>query len=144
MYKLIMVVNLLNALMLQLNTIIQLLTLFKLILYSNLLTVINVALYFTFDSYYIPLKKIKKKIVSRPTDPISNHKATGNKHIFLFGLIKRDEMRWGHNVWWALCFADACVLGMNAKFDRNYVEIAIDAFVVQWFLRLSSVWAYCL
>ena len=45
-----MEVKLLNAFMLQLNTIIQLLALFKLILYSNLLTVINVALYFTFDS----------------------------------------------------------------------------------------------
>ena len=45
-------VKLLNAFMLQLNTItiIQLLALFKLILYSNLLTIINVALYFTFDS----------------------------------------------------------------------------------------------
>ena len=45
-----MEVKLLNAFMLQLNTIIQLLVLFKLILYSNLLTIINVALYFTFDS----------------------------------------------------------------------------------------------
>ena len=45
-----MEVKLLNAFMLQLNTIIQLLTLFKLILYSNLLTMINVALNFTFDS----------------------------------------------------------------------------------------------
>ena len=74
--------------MLQLNTIIQLLALFKLILYSNLLTIINVALYFTFDSIILLSKnKIKKKIKSRPTDPISNHKATGNEHIFLFGLI---------------------------------------------------------
>ena len=45
-----MEVNLLNAFMLQLNTIIQILALFKLILYSNLLTIINVALYITFDS----------------------------------------------------------------------------------------------
>ena len=45
-----MEVKLLNAFMLQLNTIIQLLALFKLILYSYLLTIINVALYFTFDS----------------------------------------------------------------------------------------------
>ena len=82
-----MEVKLLNAFMLQLNTIIQLLALFKLILYSNLLTIINVALYFTFDSIII-LKKMKlKKIKSRPTDPISNHKATGNEHIFLFGLM---------------------------------------------------------
>ena len=82
-----MEVNLLNTLMLQLllNTIIELLALFKLILYSNLLKIINVALYFTFNSI-IFLKKInlKKKMKSRPTDPISNHKATRNKHIFLF------------------------------------------------------------
>ena len=26
-------------------------------------------------------KKMKKKFESQPTDPISNHKATGNKHI---------------------------------------------------------------
>ena len=38
-----MEVKLLNAFMLQLNTIIQLLALFKLILYSNLLKIINVA-----------------------------------------------------------------------------------------------------
>ena len=63
--------------------IIQLLALFKLILYSNLLTIINVALYFTLDSIIF----LKKKIESRPTDPISNHKATRNKHIFYFGLI---------------------------------------------------------
>ena len=74
--------------MLQLNTIIQLLALFKLILYSNLLTIINVALYFTFDSIiFFKRKENKKKIKSRPTDPISNHKVTGNEHIFLFGLI---------------------------------------------------------
>ena len=45
-----MEVKLLNAFMLQLDTIIQLLALFKLILYSDLLTIISVALYFTFDS----------------------------------------------------------------------------------------------
>ena len=46
-----MEVKLLNAFnMLQLNTIIQLLALFNFILYSDLLTIINVALYFTFDS----------------------------------------------------------------------------------------------
>ena len=38
--------QLLNAFMLQLNTIIQLLTLFKLILYGNLLKIINVTLLF--------------------------------------------------------------------------------------------------
>ena len=38
-------------------TIIQLLALFKLILYSNLLTIINVALYFTFDSIIYSFKK---------------------------------------------------------------------------------------
>ena len=54
------------ALMLQLNTIIQLLALFKLILYSNLLKIINVALYFTFDSI-IFLKKIKFKENEKPT-----------------------------------------------------------------------------
>ena len=56
-----MEVKLLNAFMLQLNTIIQLLALFKLILDSNLLTIINVhstALY--------SLKKINKKM-KKPT-----------------------------------------------------------------------------
>ena len=51
-----MEVNLLYAFMLQLNTIIQLLTLFKLILYGNLLKIINVTLYFTFDSIIFLLK----------------------------------------------------------------------------------------
>ena len=79
-----MEVKLLNVFMLQLNTIIQLLVLFKLILNSNLLhvTIRNVAFCFTFDSIIFLFKKIK----SRPTDPISNHKATVNEHIFLFGL----------------------------------------------------------
>ena len=52
-----MEVKLMNAFMLQLNTIIQLLALFKLILYSNLLTNINVVLYFTFDSNIFLSKK---------------------------------------------------------------------------------------
>ena len=56
-----MEVKLLNAFILQLNTIIQLLALFKLILYSNLLTIINVALYFTFDSIIILKKNEIKK-----------------------------------------------------------------------------------
>ena len=82
LYKLIMVVNLLNAFMLQLDTIIQLLALFKLILYSNSFKIINVTLYFTFDSIvFLGKKKIG------PTDPISNHKVTRNEHIFLFGFI---------------------------------------------------------
>ena len=38
------------AFMLQINTTIQLLALFKLILYSNLLNIINVTLYFTFEN----------------------------------------------------------------------------------------------
>ena len=42
-----MELKLLKAFMLQLNTIIKLQALFKLILYSNLLKIINVALYFT-------------------------------------------------------------------------------------------------
>ena len=45
-----MEVKLVNAFMLQLNTIIQLLALFKLILYSNLLKIINVEINYTFDS----------------------------------------------------------------------------------------------
>ena len=69
-----MEVKLLNAFMLQLNTIIQRLALFKLILYSNLLTIINVALYFTFDSilYFLKKKKLKAdlptlfQIIRRP------------------------------------------------------------------------------
>ena len=97
-----MEVKLLNAFMLQLNTIIQLLALFKLILYSNLLTIINVELYFTFDSILF-LKKKKKKIKSRPTDPISNHKVTGNEHFFVwpyivckFLLTNKNKMCWSH------------------------------------------------
>ena len=50
-----MEVNLLNALMLQLNTKIQLLALFKLILQSNLLK----TLYFTFNNIIFLLKKWK-------------------------------------------------------------------------------------
>ena len=52
-----MVVNLLNAFMLQLNTKIQLLALFKLILHSNLFKIMNVTLYFTFDSIIFLKKK---------------------------------------------------------------------------------------
>ena len=88
-----MEVKLLNAFRLQLNTIIQIFALFKLILYSNLLTIINVALYFTFDSIIFLEKNKIKKIKSRPTDPISNHKATGNEHIFVFSPKQSGKFR---------------------------------------------------
>ena len=73
-----MEINLLNALMLQLNTIIWPLALFKLIIYSNLFKK-----HFILHSTALDiLNKKLKNIKSRPTDPISNHKATRNKHIF--------------------------------------------------------------
>ena len=86
-----MEVKLLNAFMLQLNTIIQLLALFKLILYSNLLTFLNVALYFTFDSIiFLKKKKNKKKLkADLPT---------------LFQIIRRPET----NIFF--CLALCCLL----------------------------------
>ena len=84
-----MEIKLLNAIMLQLNTTIQRLALFKLILYSNLLTIINIALYFTFDSF-IFLTKIKIKIKLKADLPT------------LFQIIRRPET----NIFFCLALTD--------------------------------------
>ena len=81
-----MVVNLLNALMLQLNTIIQLLALFKLILYSNLFKIINVTLSFTFDSIIFLWKKINKKKLKSDLPTLFQIKRRPETNIFFLAL----------------------------------------------------------